>query len=153
MYRVRKCCRTCPNEPSCANGPEFKMCFCKRETSVLGQEQGLHPSDNVIAVPLIVGILCSVLVIGLCVVVICYLNRKKKDFDVSKTEKNNSHDAGSESKFSTFRSATDESKEPLSPSASPGKRDKKRSPKIKLPMKNFLPKRMRETPRCSIDCV
>ena len=122
-------------------------------TGVLGQEQGLHPSDNVIAVPLIVGILCSVLVIGLCVVVICYLNRKKKDFDVSKTEKNNSHDAGSESKFSTFRSATDESKEPLSPSASPGKRDKKRSPKIKLPMKNFLPKRLRETPRCSVDCV
>ena len=122
-------------------------------TGVLGQEQGLHPSDNVIAVPVIVGIVCSAVVIGFCLVVICYVNRKKKDFDVSKTEKNNSHDAGSESKFSTLRSATDESKEPLSPSASPGKRDKKRSPKIKLPMKNFLPKRMRETPRCSVDCV
>ncbi|XP_067023378.1 semaphorin-5A-like isoform X6 [Acropora muricata] len=153
MYRVRKCCRTCPNEPSCANSAEFKMCFCKRETSVLGQEQGLHPSDNVIVVPVIVAILCSVVVIGLGVVVVCYLNHKKKDFDVSKNEKNNSHDAGSESKFSTFRSATDESRQPLSPSGSPGKRDKKRSSKIKLPMKNFLPKRMKETPRCSVDCV
>ncbi|KAK2561194.1 Semaphorin-5B [Acropora cervicornis] len=153
MYRVRKCCRTCPNEPSCANSVEFKMCFCKRETSVLGQEQGPHPSDNVIAGPVIGVIVGSVVVIGLCVVVICYVNHKKKDFDVSKTEKNNSHDAGSESKFSTFQSATDESRKPLSPSGSPGKRDKKKSPKIKLPMKNFLPKRMRETPRCSVACV
>ncbi|XP_044178744.1 semaphorin-5B-like isoform X2 [Acropora millepora] len=156
MYRVRKCCRTCPNEPSCASSAEFKMCFCKRETSVLGQEQGPHPSENVIAGPVIGVTVGSVGVIGLCVVVIFYVKHKRlrgKDFDVSKTEKNNSHDAGSESKFSTFRSATDESRQPLSPSASPGKRDKKRSPKIKLPMKNFLPKRMRETPRCSVDCV
>ena len=122
-------------------------------TGVLGQEQGPHPSDNVIAGPVIGVIVGSVVVIGLCVVVICYVNHKKKDFDVSKTEKNNSHDAGSESKFSTFRSATDESRKPLSPSGSPGKRDKKKSPKIKLPMKNFLPKRMRETPRCSVACV
>ena len=122
-------------------------------TGVLGQEQGPHPSNKVIAGPVIGEIVGSVVVIGLCVVVICYVNHKKKDFDVSKTEKNNSHDAASESKFSTFRSATDESREPLSPSASPGKRDKKSSPKIKLPMKNFLPKRMRETPRCSVDCV
>ena len=125
-------------------------------TGVLGQEQGPHPSENVIAGPVIGVTVGSVGVIGLCVVVIFYVKHKRlrgKDFDVSKTEKNNSHDAGSESKFSTFRSATDESRQPLSPSASPGKRDKKRSPKIKLPMKNFLPKRMRETPRCSVDCV
>lgn len=121
-------------------------------TGVLGQEQGLHPSNKVIAGPVIGVTVGSVVVIGLCVVVICYLNHKKKDFDVSKTEKN-SHDAGSESKFSTLRSATDESREPLSSSASPGKRDKKSSIKIKLPIKNFLPKRMRETPRCSVDCV
>ena len=122
-------------------------------TGVLGREQGLHPSDNVITGPIIGVIVVSGVAIGLFVVVIWYLNHKKKDFDVSKTEKNNSRDAGSESKFSTLRSATDESREPLSPSASPGKRDKKRSPKINLPMKNFLPKRMRETPRCSVDCV
>ena len=33
MYRVRKCYRTCPNEPSCANSVEFKMCFCEKPTS------------------------------------------------------------------------------------------------------------------------
>ena len=33
MYRVRKCCEACPNEPSCANGVEFSECFCKRQTS------------------------------------------------------------------------------------------------------------------------
>ncbi|XP_044179118.1 LOW QUALITY PROTEIN: semaphorin-5A-like [Acropora millepora] len=74
MYRVRKCCRTCPNEASCANSVEFKMCFCKRPTSVLGQEQGLHPSNKVIAGPVIGVNVGSVVVIGLCVVVICYLN-------------------------------------------------------------------------------
>ncbi|XP_015748539.1 PREDICTED: semaphorin-5A-like [Acropora digitifera] len=74
MYRVRKCCSTCPNEPSCANSVEFKLCFCKRPTSVLGQEQGLHPSNKVIAGPVIGAIVGSVVVISLCVVVICYLN-------------------------------------------------------------------------------
>ncbi|XP_074622240.1 semaphorin-5A-like isoform X3 [Acropora palmata] len=156
---VRNRSRTCTNPLPRSGGRtcvgdsiQYEPCSLEIQ-GVLGQEQGPHPSDNVIAGPVIGVIVGSVVVIGLCVVVICYVNHKKKDFDVSKTEKNNSHDAGSESKFSTFRSATDESRKPLSPSGSPGKRDKKKSPKIKLPMKNFLPKRMRETPRCSVACV
>ena len=43
-------------------------------TGVLGQEQGLHPSNKVIAGPVIGAIVGSVVVIGLCVAVICYLN-------------------------------------------------------------------------------
>ena len=123
-------------------------------TGVLGRQQASHPSHDVSNGPVIIGATVgSVIVVVWCVAVVFYMNHKKK-YNVSKTEENNSHDAGSESKFSTLPSGTDESlRQPLSPSSSHGKRDKSRSRKIKFPMKNFFPKRMRETPSCPVDCV
>lgn len=123
-------------------------------TGVLGRQQVPHRFESS-GTRTVIGVTVGIVVLVVSfVAVLYYFKHKRKHFHVSKTDENNSHDAGSESKFSTLPSATNESlKEPLSPSASPGKRDKKRSPKIKLPMKNFLPKRMRETSRCSVDCV
>ena len=110
-------------------------------TGVLGRQQGSHSSDNISNGPVIIGATVgSVIVVVWCVAAIFYMNHKKK-YNISKTEENNSHDAGSESKFSTLSSATDESlRQPLSPSSSHRKRDTSRSSKIKFPMKNFLPK-------------
>ena len=129
----------------------FILCFL-HFIGILGRQRALNPSGH-ISIGLVIGaaVVPCVIVILLCVAAICFVHRRKKQFDVSKTEERSFHDSGSESKFSTLPTYKDESlKEPLSPSR-PETRDKNRNNKIKIPLK-LLPKSKRKTP-CPVDCV
>lgn len=152
MYRIRKCHRACPNVPFCNSDIKFKTCSCAKLNSILGRQRALNPSGHM-SIGLVIGaaVVPCVVVILLCVAAICFVHRRKKQFDVSKTEERSFHDSGSESKFSTLPTYKDESlKEPLSPSR-PETPDKNRNNKIKIPLK-LLPKSKRKTP-CPVDCV
>lgn len=147
-YRVLKCCRLCPNQTSCCHTVEFGDCSCKT-TSVVGRRTApnvLEKSNFGLGHVIGAAVIGCVFTITLCVAAICFVNRRKKQFDVSKMGDNSLNETGNDSRYSTLPAR--ENVELLKNSGTPGINDKNRnsSKKTPSPLKIMFEKRKKRYP-------
>lgn len=91
-------------------------------------------------------IIGCVFTITLCVAAICFVNRRKKQFDVSKMGDNSLNETGNDNRYSTLPAR--ENVELLKNSGTPGIKDKNRnsSKKTPSPLKIMFEKRKKRYP-------